>query len=192
MSNTRSDATDFPHLLYWRFTQYRNIWIFQLDDPPFNSLRLRHWEELKGLLGQLQTALESSDTIAGLVIVGSKKMFSVGTEDSSIDGNSALRAALDHVRKDTYTLLSRCAAQIPVVAALSGYVKGDAWELATRCTYRVMGDNARLVPSSESSYMTAQEGHGAGLVDELVGPDYVLARAQEWVSEQSASNLGDV
>ena len=55
-----------------------------------------------------------------------------------------------------------------------------------------MGDNARLALSSNTPYITAEEAQKRSLVEELVGPDYVLARAQEWVTEQLEQNLGDV
>lgn len=192
LSSSRVVTHSPQNMLYWNHFRYRDMWVLQLNDPPFNTLRLRHWEELHTLLQIFEREANQSSIPLGLVLAGSKKMFSVGDEDRSGGRNDNLSVSLRAVRESTTTLLRNLADKLPVVAALSGYTEGEAWDLATQCSYRVMGDNARIALSSNTPYITAQEAQNRSLVEELVGPDYVLARAQEWVTEQLERNLGDV
>lgn len=119
-------------------------------------------------------------------------MFSAGSgyRPSGLEEN--LATTLQQVKASTTELLQKLSHAIPVVAALSGYTVGEAWEVAAQCSLRVMGDNAYIAFSHNTPYIDAVEAQKRGLVDEIVGPDYVLARAQECVTEQSEHSPDDV
>ena len=178
-------------LLYLDLRLYRGILLIRFRKSPWNAFTLRMWEELDAVVAALQgddsegTGImlpSSHSTLRGAVLVGSKTMFSVGNDGSQwATVSNAHRRAWEAAAKSCCARLAVLVTEFPVVAALSGYTCGEAWELAQRCSYRVMGDNARLYPSPEQGFIGPSDALAAGIVERLAAPDLVLHEAQEWL-----------
>lgn len=184
MLSSRSENFSTP-MLYWELHDYQGILIVQLADPPLNALGLAHWEELQRILTRLHADSAVGSAPRGIVITGSKKMFSVGARSYTTGDGGRLRRAQEVCARETIAQLREISQKLPTVAALSGYVIGEAWQLAQACRYRVMGDNARIAEQSGGDYLSADEALERDLVNELTGPDHVLDRAQQWILEAS-------
>lgn len=188
-------------LLYLDLQCYRDILLIRFQNVPWNAFALRQWEELDRVF----TALLSDDgeearellpgvrsSVHGAVLVGSKTMFSVGN-DTTIwkSASDAYKQAWLSAAQTCRTHLAELVTKLPVVAALSGYTCGEAWELATQCSYRVMGDNARLYPSPERGFISPKDALAAGMVECLAAPDLVLNEAQEWLLDRRRNDGTD-
>lgn len=178
-------------LLYLDLQLYRDILLLRFRESPWNAFTLRQWEELDAVLAALQgdnsegrgeILPRSRSSLRGVVLVGSKTMFSVGDDSSQWTVSSdAHKRAWETAAETCCARLAALVKELPVAAALSGYTCGRAWELAQQCSYRVMGDNARLYPSPEQGFINPSDALAAGMVERLAAPDLVLHEAQEWL-----------
>ncbi|QGG94618.1 enoyl-CoA hydratase/isomerase family protein [Actinomarinicola tropica] len=178
--------------------------VVTLDHPKVNALSTT-------LLGQLhQVARDlSAEPPGAVVLTGGDRLFAAGADISEFGGpaearrvGGAFRDALDAV----------AAIPRATIAAVSGYALGGGCELAVACDFRVASDRAvfgqpeillgiipggggtqrlpRLIGPSRAKDMIltgrqvkAEEALAIGLVDEVVAPDALMARARERAAE---------
>ena len=178
--------------------------VVTLDHPKVNALS----QELLDELGEVFAGL-AADLPGAVVVTGGDRLFAAGADISEFGGpaearqvGGAFRAALDAV----------AAIPRATIAAVSGYALGGGCELALACDFRIASDRAvfgqpeillgiipggggtqrlaRLVGPSRAKDMIltgrqvrADEALSIGLVDEVVAPDELHARARARAAE---------
>jgi enoyl-CoA hydratase len=148
------------------------------------------------------------NAIRGVILTGAgNRAFVAGADITEIASISAVQAA-EFTRRGQSVLNLIENLGKPVIAAVNGFALGGGCELAMACTLRLATDNAKfgqpevklgvipgfggtqrlprligkgralqLILTAET--IDAQEAHRIGLVNEIVAPDQLLARAQE-------------
>lgn len=178
--------TDSRSLLSWRIDDdISGVRLLTLHRPPWNSMGLREWQELSTIL--------DLPTPAALMFYGGPTLFSSGSEERAVsvvptlpEPSETLRQACDDYRLSCYDTLATLSERIPTVAALTGYTIGTAWELISRCRYRVMGDNGRLAHQLDGPFIGPEEAQEKGYIDAVVPPDDVWNRAFSWTQEMTS------
>lgn len=113
--------------------------VVRLHNPPLNLVT----RELTRELGEVLSRLAQDDHLRAVVVTGSDRAFSAGSdigEFPSLYGQVAEDKLL--LEGAVYRRLARL--PVPVIAAIEGVALGGGLELALCCDLRVAGDTARL------------------------------------------------
>ncbi len=187
--------------------EHADIVELRINRPPANAL---NHHLLEGLLSARQSAIDAG--ARGLVLSGREGMFSAGVDvPELLDHDRASMHRFWGLLFRASRSLADCS--VPVVAALTGHSPAGGTVLASHCDYRIgaegnfkMGFNevqvglplpapfmnvfADLVGSrtarqfaTEGRLVEMAEALSMGLVDELVPPGRVVARALERIGE---------
>ena len=183
------------------------IGTIRLDRPPMNALNRQVQEEIR------QAALDAEQRadVRAVVVYGGEKVFAAGADIKEMAGMSyadmAVRAGGLSSAFSAVAAISK-----PTVAAVTGYALGGGFELALCCDRRVAGDNAKvgqpeillgIIPGAGGTqrlarlvgparakdvvytgrFVSAQEAHSIGMVDEVVPADEVYATARRWAEQ---------
>lgn len=181
------------------------IGTIRLDRPPMNALDAQMQDGIRAAALEAQQRRD----VAAVIVYGGEKMFAAGADikqmqgmsyTDMVDRSAALQSAFSAVAAITK----------PTVAAITGYALGGGCELALCCDFRVAGDNAKLgqpeillgiIPGAGGTqrlarligparakdliftgrFVAASEALAIGMVDEVSGPDDVLAAARRRV-----------
>lgn len=119
-------------------------------DGPVARVRLNRPEKLNAIttamaerLDALVEELNGDDDVRVVVIAGTGKAFSVG---SDIDELSHVDSFVDYHRRSEYVASVR-RLEKPVIAMIDGYAMGGGLELAMSCDVRVASERARFAAS---------------------------------------------
>lgn len=113
--------------------------VVRLHNPPLNLVT----RELTRELGAVLSRLAQDDELRAVVVTGSDRAFSAGSdigEFPSLYGRVAEDKLL--LEGAVYRRLARLS--VPVIAAIEGVALGGGLELALCCDLRVVGETARL------------------------------------------------
>jgi enoyl-CoA hydratase len=150
-------------------------------------------------------AIEADDTVQVVVLAGAGQTFVAGADVTEFAGRSPLEQVRASQLLPVFSALD--ALSKPAIAAIDGYCLGGGCELAMACDIRIASDRARfgqpeimlgILPGGGGTQrlprligagaaykmlylgemITAAEAHRLGLVDEVVAPDALLARAR--------------
>lgn len=153
------------------------------------------------------TLLLASFECAGIVLHGSEKCFATGADLAQVSRLHGVEA-FDFARRGQLLYQKIHRSPKPVVAAISGYCMGGAWDLALACHYRIATPDAvfrhpgptvgiltgwggtqripRIIDPGrsyalllEGRKITAAAALDSGLLDEIVGADELHPRALE-------------
>lgn len=176
-----------------------------IDRPKvLNALNMATMEELR----QVFTDLKDDREIRVVILTGGgEKAFVAGADINELARNNPVEAkAYTHKGQAVLDLIENLGK--PVIACINGFALGGGCEIAMACTMRLAGENAklgqpevklgiipgyggtqrlpRLVGTGLAMQMvltgemiSAQEAHRIGLVNEVVAPDKLIARAEE-------------
>jgi enoyl-CoA hydratase len=178
--------------------------VVRLDNPKVNALS-------STLLGKLQVAAKdlTANPPGAVVVTGGDKVFAAGADITEFGGPDEARAVGGTFRRalDAVAGIPRT-----VIAAVGGFALGGGCELALACDLRIASERAKLgqpeillgiIPGGGGTQrlarligparakqlvltgrqVGAQEALRIGLVDEVVAPDQVQARALELARE---------
>ena len=172
--------------------------VVPLNSPKVNALSTRLLARLREIADEL-----TSDPARAVVLTGGERIFAAGADISEFGGPEEARTvgAAFHSTLDAFAAVPSF-----TVAAVSGFALGGGCELAMACDYRVASTKAvfgqpeillgiipggggtqrlpRLVGPSRAKEMMvtgrqvkAEEALRIGLVDEVVEPEELMARA---------------
>jgi enoyl-CoA hydratase len=181
------------------------IAVVTLDRPKvLNALNLRSMTELE----QVFLDIRQKDEIRAVLLTGAgEKAFVAGADIRELATLSALDGEQAAIRgQRIFSLIESCGK--PVIACINGFALGGGCELALACTLRIASSSARLgqpevkigiIPGYGGTQrlprligkgaalkmiltaepVTAAEALRLGLVDEVVEPDQLMARAEQ-------------
>ena len=181
----------------------KGIGLLKLNQPPSNTLSMRFFRDF----GDLISTVNGMDELKALVITGSGRHFSAGS-----DINELLDSVDEKLLEQNYhSFLLLRNLPIPVIAAIRGVCLGSAFELALFCHFRICTTDAilglpettfnlmpgiggiqrvkelagkakaiRLVLSGDT--FPADEAFTNGLVDALVPKNLVVSTALEFAA----------
>ena len=180
--------------------------VVTLDHPKVNALSQALLDEL----GEVFDGL-AADPPGAVVVTGGDRLFAAGADVSEFSAERAPEVtATFHRTLDKVAELPRA-----VIAAVSGYALGGGCELALACDFRIASEKAvfgqpeillgiipggggtvrlpRLVGPAVAKdliltgrQVRADEALRIGLVDEVVAPDELTARARDRAAELAA------
>ncbi|MGO4384725.1 enoyl-CoA hydratase/isomerase family protein [Specibacter sp. RAF43] len=186
------------------------VWL-TMDRPPANALDNQTLREIVGILEEINQDLG----VRGVVVTGAgTKFFSAGgdvKEFSSITQEQGL----ERVRLGSRLKASLGALECPLVCAVNGAAIGSGMEMAALADFCVAADTARfgmpeinhgLLPMAKGiqqlvnviglkntkdvlfsgEIFGAARGKDMGLVHEIVKPDELMNRADEWISDMAS------
>jgi enoyl-CoA hydratase len=181
------------------------IAVVTLDRPKvLNALNLLSMSELE----EVFLDIRQNDAIRVVLLTGAgEKAFVAGADIRELATLSALEGEQVATRgQHIFSLIENCGK--PVIACINGFALGGGCELALACTLRIASSNARLgqpevklgiIPGYGGTQrlprligkgaalkmiltgeaISAAEALRLGLVDEVVEPDQLLARAEQ-------------
>jgi enoyl-CoA hydratase len=169
-----------------------------LDNPKVNALSRELLQQLEAAAGDL-----TADPPGAVVVTGGDRIFAAGADIAEFGGPDEARAVGGSFRRalDAVAAIPRC-----VIAAISGFALGGGCELALACDLRIASERAKLgqpeillgiIPGGGGTQrlarlvgpakakelvltgrqVAADEALRIGLVDEVVAPDELHARA---------------
>jgi enoyl-CoA hydratase len=181
------------------------IAVVTLDRPKvLNALNLQSMSELERVFFDIQ---QNPDVRAVLITGAGEKSFVAGADIRELASLSAQEGERIATRgQRIFSLIENCGK--PVIACINGFALGGGCELALACTLRIASSNARLgqpevkigiIPGYGGTQrlprligkgaalkmiltgeaITAEEAFRLGLVDEVVAPGQLLARAEQ-------------
>jgi enoyl-CoA hydratase len=181
------------------------IAVVTLDRPKvLNALNLLSMTELERVFLDIR---QNHDIRAVLLTGAGEKAFVAGADIRELTTLSALDGEQTALRgQRIFSLIENCGK--PVIACINGFALGGGCELALACTLRIASSNARLgqpevkigiIPGYGGTQrlprligkgaalkmiltgepMSAAEALRVGLVDEVVEPDQLMARAEQ-------------
>lgn len=162
------------------------ITVVRLDNPPLNLVT----RELTRQLGDVLSELAVDDDLRAVVVAGSDRAFSAGSdigEFPSLYGRVAEEKLL--LEGAVYRRLARL--PVPVIAAIDGVALGGGLELALCCDMRVAGDTSRLgLP--EVGLGAIPGSGGTQRLPRLIGPGRAkeLILLGEPIDAQRAAEIG--
>lgn len=177
--------------------------IVTLDRGKANPINDQMVTELRQLMKENQ----ESDTVHGVILNGKENFFSAGLDVIELMGydEAKIKSFWQNFFDMVYELASF---RKPLIASITGHSPAGGCVLAVCCDYRVMADGKYTIGLNEipvgilvnesisalysfwigertayqnlmeGKLMKAQEAHQIGLVDEVVAPDQVLAKAE--------------
>src|SRR6266567_1685993 len=194
-----------------RFERDGRIATLTLDRPDkLNAMDSAMYAEISERLREI----DADDEIwVGIVTGAGERAFTAGADLVSMHAPAADEGGWRAVRADRFDL--GLEVQKPLIAAINGYCLAGGLELALVCDIRIASERAQfgtpevkwnllhgygaqllpgIVGMSNALYLLltgrfidAHEAHRIGLVQEVVAPDRVLARARE-IAEQICAN----
>jgi enoyl-CoA hydratase/carnithine racemase len=168
-----------------------------------NAMNRAFFEQLRKVMAQL----DADDDIRAAVLTGAGRAFSAGGDLESFEQLSDVRAARNHLRLvfDAFDSIARCS--VTVIAAVNGIAFGGGTEITLACDLAVASTAAQfgfkesghnLMPGfglvrgpevigrawTQRLALTAETvdatvAKAMGLVQEVVDPDQLIARARE-------------
>jgi enoyl-CoA hydratase len=181
------------------------IAVVTLDRPKvLNALNHLSMTELEQVFLEIQ---QNADVRAVLLTGAGEKAFVAGADITELGPLSAVEGERVAARgQRIFSLIENCGK--PVIACINGFALGGGCELALACTLRIASSNARLgqpevkigiIPGYGGTQrlprligkgaalkmiltgeaISAVEALRVGLVDEVVEPDQLLARAEQ-------------
>jgi enoyl-CoA hydratase len=181
------------------------IAVVTIDRPKvLNALNHLSMTELELVFSDIR---ENADLRAVLITGGGEKAFVAGADIGELASVSALEGEqLARMGQRVFHLIENCGK--PVIACINGFALGGGCELALACTLRIASSSARLgqpevklgiIPGYGGTQrlprligkgaalkliltgeiIGAEEALRLGLVDEVVAPDQLLARAEQ-------------
>lgn len=195
-------------------TDHGSVRELRLARAPVNALSAQFCDAIDAALGEAIDVGESGGPVRAVVLSGQPGMFSAGLDVREVMASEdSLRALMTAFwRLQRRIALS----PLPVVAALTGHAPAGGTVLAVLCDHRVMAEGKfrmglnevqvglfpgeiiyrcleRLVGSGRAASLLPRgamlapaEALAAGLVDEVVDPARVTARAVELAAECAA------
>ena len=194
-----------------RFEREGKVAVLTLDRPEkLNAMNMEMYREISARLAEI----DSDDSIwVGIITGAGDRAFTAGADLVTVHDPDDVQTGWSAVRAQRFDL--GLEVQKPLIAAVNGYCLAGGLELALLCDIRIASDRAQfgtpevkwnllhgfgaqLLPSiiglSNAMNMLltgrlidAREALRLGLVQEVVAPDQVLARARE-VAEEICRN----
>lgn len=195
-----------------QFQQKDQIAIITINRPEkLNALNKETLSELSDLFKDIRDHNE----IRAVIITGAgEKAFVAGADIKEItELDSSAGEKFSQKGSSVFRLIEKM--DIPVIAAINGFALGGGCELAMACHLRIASTNARfgqpeinlgiipgyggtqrfprLIGKTNALYylltgdmMDAETAHRLGLINEVVEPDQLLARAEEIANSLAA------
>jgi len=176
-----------------------------IDRPKvLNALNMQTMGELRDAFTQIK---DDAEVRVALLTGAGDKAFVAGADINELQRNNAVEAkAYTHRGQAVLELIENLGK--PVIACINGFALGGGCELALACTMRLASENARLGQPEvklgiiggyggtqrlprlvgkglalqvllTGEMISAQEAHRIGLVNEVVPPAQLIARAEE-------------
>lgn len=179
------------------------IGTIRLDRPKMNALNI----EIQDALGDIAEEVTERKDIAAAILYGGEKVFAAGADIKEMETMS-YTDMVDRATALQNAFLAISRIPKPTCAAITGYALGGGCELAMCADFRIAASDAklgqpeillgvipgaggtqrlaRLVGPSKAKdivfsgrFVDAAEALAIGLVDEVVEPEQVYARARE-------------
>jgi 3,2-trans-enoyl-CoA isomerase len=177
----------------------------RLARAPVNALNTELINALEAAIADAERESDERGELRALVISGGAKLFSAGLDVREVAGERQTAQALVLAFSQLQLRLARCS--LPLIAAITGHSPAGGAVIAILCDHRVMARGAfriglnevqvglypgeiifrcyeRLIGTARAAsllsrgvMLSADEALAAGLVDELVDPEQVVARA---------------
>ncbi len=185
--------------------QHGSVRELRLARAPVNALNAELISTLDAAITRAETEAAAGAALRALVISGNSKLFSAGLDLREITGSIETARTLVLAFAQLQSRLARCA--LPLIAAITGHSPAGGAVIAILCDHRIMTRGAARIGLNEvqvglypgetifrcyerilgtakaanfltrGAMLTAEEALAAGLVDELVEPEQVVARA---------------
>lgn len=185
--------------------QHGSVRELRLARAPVNALNAELISALDAAITLAETEAAAGASLRALVISGNPKLFSAGLDLREITGPTETARTLVLAFSQLQLRLARCS--LPLIAAITGHSPAGGAVIAILCDHRVMAKGAARIGLNEvqvglypgetifrcyerilgtakaanfltrGAMLTADEALAAGLVDELIEPDEVIARA---------------
>ena len=182
-----------------------NFAVLTINRPQcLNAMRMITKQEMMDAIENVN----DDDSILGLIITGTGRAFSAGSDINEIHIDEAAKATEKMSRKAHVMMNCLEAMDKPVIAACNGFALGGGTELALACDIRIAADNAffglpevdmgvapcyggtqrlpRLVGSSiakeimfSARKVSAQEALRIGLVNQVASPEKLMEEAEK-------------
>ncbi len=191
---------------YVRLEVADGIGTIRLDRPKMNALNV----EIQDALGELAKEVTQRKDIGAVIIYGGEKVFAAGADIKEME-TMGYTDMVDRATALQNAFLEIARIPKPTCAAITGFALGGGCELAMCADFRIAASDAklgqpeillgvipgaggtqrlaRLVGPSKAKdlvysgrFIDADEALAIGLVDEVVEPDQVYARARERMS----------
>lgn len=185
----------------------KNIVWLTMDKPPANALDNQTLREIVGTLEELN----QDATVRGVVVTGAGNRFFTAGGDVKEFSNITREQGLERVRLGSRLKASLGDLECPLVCAINGAAIGSGMEMAALADFCVASETARfgmpeinhgLLPMAKGiqqlvkviglnntkevlftgEIFSAEKGHQIGLVHEIVKPEDLLDRADEWIT----------
>lgn len=181
----------------------------RLDRPKLNPLNAQVASEL----GECVDAARTDEKVRAVVVWGGHKVFAAGADIKEMSERDAVTMFryIGHFQ-DVFTRLERLP-QV-TIAAINGYALGGGCELSLACDFRICAEDSQIgqpeillgvIPGAGGTqrlprligigrakdliysgrFVGADEALGIGLVNEVMAPDKVYARAVELAERYS-------
>lgn len=198
--------------MYLQYEKKGTVAFVTLDNPSaMNALSQRIIVELHRAFDLVSADAE----VAGVIVTGRGKAFVAGADIAELEAVDCVQA--EQFTRSGQRLFDKIESLgKPVIAAVNGYAFGGGCELAMACTLRIASEHAkfgqpevklgvipgfggtqrlpRLVGTGRAMQLVltgeaigAQEALRIGLVNEVVGDDRLIARAEEILQQISAN-----
>jgi enoyl-CoA hydratase len=141
--------------------------VITLNRPPFNPIS----RQLLIDLGAAVDELVADAAMRSIIITGSgEKAFCAGADLK--DGFGGNPADLIKLGQGTFMKIERCGK--PVIAAINGVALGGGCEMAMSCTWRLIGENVKMIGLPESNLGIIPGYGGTQRMPRLVGKPKAL------------------
>ena len=116
-----------------RLSQMEGVSQVRLDRPPVNALDLP-------TINAVQSAFETADSSAPIILTGTGKAFSAGVDTRAFGAYSGQEKA-DMIRAITRMVSAIVSHPAPVIAAVNGHALGGGFVLMLCADFRVVTDD---------------------------------------------------
>jgi enoyl-CoA hydratase len=186
------------------------VWL-TMDKPPANALDNQTLRELVGTLEELT----QDQSVRGVVLTGAGNRFFTAGGDVKEFSSITQEQGLERVRLGSRLKASLGALECPLVCAVNGAAIGSGMEMAALADFCVASDIARfgmpeinhgLLPMAKGiqqlvkviglnntkellfsgEIFSASKGKEIGLVHEVVGPDELMNRSEQWITAMAS------
>jgi enoyl-CoA hydratase/carnithine racemase len=159
--------------------------LLTITAAPLGALRIAVKRALRAALSEL----EASRDVRAVVLSGTGKAFSVGSDIKEFQSDTGWLLKAEHEENALNDQIE--AARFPVIAALNGHALGGGFVLALACDFRIAAASAKLgVP--EASVGAFASGSGTQRLPRLIGrgPALYLLLTGRMISAAEALSLG--